>query len=69
MQGGEGVTVRLCDRCDGVARAGSAGSISGFTFFLSREREIEQRTSRRGWGFLGVAGGGREQRVRREIAK
>ena len=65
--------VRLCDRCDGVARAGSAGSISGSTFFLSREREIEQR---RGWGWLGVARdsreqrvGSREQRVRREIAK
>ena len=44
--------VRLCDRCDGVARAGSAGSISGSTFFLSKEREIEQR---RGWGWLGTA--------------
>ena len=40
-----------------MRRGGSAGSISGFTFFLSREREIEKRTSRRGWGCLGVAGG------------
>ena len=55
-------------------RAGSPGSISGSTFFLSKEREIEQ-TGRRGWGvprggwgWLGTAES-REQRVRREIAK
>jgi hypothetical protein len=52
----------------GSVRRGGSGwlgsSISGSTFFLSREREIEQRTAgvaggASGWlaGWLGVAGG------------
>jgi hypothetical protein len=90
VQGGEGATVRdRCDRCGGrcdggIGTTGWLGSsISGSTFFLSREREIEQRTAgvaggASGWlaGWLGVArdgreqrAGSREQRVRREIAK
>jgi hypothetical protein len=62
----------------GSVRRGGSGwlgwSISGSTFFLSREREIEQRTAgvaggASGWlvgwlaGWLGVARDDREQRV------
>jgi hypothetical protein len=71
VQGGEGATVR--DRCGGRCDGGFGttgwlgSSISGSTFFLSREREIEQRTAgvaggASGW--LGVARDGREQRAR-----
>ena len=40
-------------RCDGASRE-------------IGQRESEQRTGRRGWGWLGVARDGREQRVRRK---
>jgi hypothetical protein len=40
-------------RCDGASRE-------------IGERESKQRTGMRGWGWLGVARDGREQRVRRE---
>ena len=65
-RGCDGAMVR--DRCGGgIGTTGWLGSsISGSTFFLSREREIEQRTagvagSASGW--LGVARDGREQRA------
>ena len=60
MQGGEGATVRLCDRCDRCdGGIGATGWLSWFYFrfyFL-----LEQRERNRAEAWLGVAGGGSGQ--------